>query len=486
MRLDDDLKYFEEPEFKEILERYEQARAAGQSVYMDAEDLTDVAEYYALVLQDNEQADEAINLALLLHPDAVDPQIFRARQFMLADDPVQALELCNAIEDQEHREVLFLRAELMVRDDDCDGAMGLLLRSAEAQTEDADYFLYDSAYIFIDYSQYGCALVFADRLEDMAPEWYKAWQLKADVELGLGNNREALKYVGRMLDVDPFSIETWNWSAEAHSNLGEYTEAMESVEYALAVEPENERALQLKAWILLQQGNCAEAHEIYQRLETANPTCENHWMYDSYALLDLNQPEQAYRAVKQAEELAGDESEDRAAIFEQVAQSASRLGYVDEALEYLGKAESMKAGGKKDEWDERMLAVRVFAENDQLDEALQAIHALMERFPDAALDIYYQGASVLFDYSYFDTVVAMLTELLQLSDEVHPDAYAMLAYSQMSLGYHTDALTNIRKAIDAHAPSLADIFVDKFPGVKSEELYDYYYYQVYGQWPETS
>ncbi len=57
MRLDDDLKYFEEPGFKKILERYEQARAAGQNVYMDAEDLTDVAEYYALVLQDNEQAD---------------------------------------------------------------------------------------------------------------------------------------------------------------------------------------------------------------------------------------------------------------------------------------------------------------------------------------------------------------------------------------------------------------------------------------------
>ena len=485
MRLDDDLKYFEEPGFKKILERYEQARAAGQNVYMDAEDLTDVAEYYALVLQDNEQADEAINLALLLHPDAVDPQIFKARQFMLANEPDKALEICNAIDDQGHREVLFLRAELMVRDDNCEDASDLLLRSAEAQSEDVDYFLYDSAYIFIDYSQYDWALVFANRLADMAPDWYKTWQLQADVQLGMGNNRVALKYVGRMLDVDPFSIETWNWSAEAHSNLGQYTQAMESVEYALAIEPENERALQLKAWILLQQGNCAEAHEIYQRLETVNPTCENHWMYDSYALLDLNQPEQAYRAVKQAEELAGDDSEDKAAIFEQVAQSASRLGNVNEALEYLGKAESVKAGEKKNEWDERMLAVRVFAENDSLDEALKAIHALMERYPDAALDIYYQGASVLFDYSYFDTVVAMLTELLQLSDEVHPDAYAMLAFSQMSLGNHDEALTNIRKAIDAHAPSLADIFCDKFPGVKPEEIYDYYYYQVYGQWPET-
>ena len=485
MRLDDDLKYFEEPEFKEILDRYERARAKGQSVYMDAEDLTDVAEYYAMVLQDNEQAEEAIELALHLHPDAVDPQIFKARQHMLDNDPERALMICDAIEDQTHREVIFLRAELLVRDEKCEDATGLLLRSADEQTEDVDYFIYDSAYIFIDYNKYDWALVFANKLEQMAPDWYKTWQLMADVQLGMGNNRVALKYVGRMLDIDPFSIETWNWSAEAHSNLGSYTQAMESVEYALAVDPDNERALQLKAWILLQQGNCVEAHELYQKLEAVNPTCESHWMYDSYALLDLDQPEKAYTAIKQAEELADDESEDRVAIFEQVAQVASRLGRVEEALEYLGKAEGVKTGPDEDCWDERMLQVRVFAENNRLTEALQTIHVLMERYPSRTMDIFYQGATLIFDYSYFDTVIAMLKELFEFNEDVNPDAYAMLAYSHMSLNNHTEALKNIRKAIDAHAPSLADLFYEKFPGVKPEELYDYYYYQVYGQWPES-
>lgn len=486
MRLDDDLKYFEEPEFKEILDHYERARAAGQSVYMDAEDLTDVAEYYAMVLQNNELADEVIDLALHLHPDAVDPQIFKARQYMLNDNPTSALAICDAIEDQGHREVIFLRAELMVRQEECEEATNFLLSAVEKQTEDVDYFLYDSAYIFIDYSQFDWAHVFAIKLEQMAPEWYKTWELQADILLGLGNNRAALSYVGRMLDVDPFSIETWNWSAEAHSNLGNFTKAIEAVEYALAVEPDNERALQLKAWILLQQGNCKEAHDIYLQLEEANPTCENHWMYDSYALLDMEMTEQAYTAIKQAEVLADEDSDEKVAIYEQVAQVASRRGDVNEALAYLRKAEQNKAANKAGVWDERMLPVRVYAENECLADAMHAIRSLMEAFPDNAVDIYYQGATILFDYSYFDTVVSMLSGIVENDDAVKPDVYAILAYAQMSLNNHTEALKNIRKAVDANAPSLADLFCDKFPNVKPSELYDYYFYQVFGHWPEAN
>lgn len=484
MRLDDDLKYFEEPEFKEILAQYETSRETGKPIYMDAEELTDVAEYYALVLQDNDLANEAIELALQLHPNAVDPQIFKARQFMLNDEPERALSLCDAIEDQSHREVLFLRAELLIRDKKSDEAMGYLLKASYNVEEDVDFFLYDSAYIFIDYQEYECALVLANKLEQMSPEWYKTWQLQADISLGMGNNNLAKRYIKRMLDVDPFSIESWNWNAEAHSNLGEYTQAIDATDYALAVEPDNERALQLKAWVLLQQGNCSEAHELYQRLESLNPLCENHWLYDSFALFDMGQTEQAFTAIKQADELAEPDSEDKLAIYEQMAQVMSRKGMVEEALQYLGKAESI-APEKGTAWDERLLRVRVFAENERLYDALHVIHVLMDKNPDRSAEIYFQGATILFDYSYFDAVVAMLTELEDLTDTVNPDVYAFLAYSQAMLRNHEQALINIRKAVDAGAPSLADVFSDMFPNVKVEELYDYYYYQVYGSWPNN-
>ena len=296
MRLDDDLKYFESSEFKDILATYETACEAGSQPYMEADELTDIAEYYSMVCHDDERAEEAITLALQLHPDAVDPQVFKARQFMQAGELGTAEDLCNAIEDQQHREVIFLRAELMVREERVEQAATMLLQTAYAIQEDSDYFLYDSAYIFID--------------------WYKTWQVMADTNLGLSNNRLALTYIERMLDVDPFATVSWNWRAEAYCELGEYPEALNSTEYALAIDAQNERATQLKAWVLLQLEHYPEALALYERLIEWSPDNEQNWLYASYCLLDADRIEEALAAIEKAEALAQGMSSEQAVIYE--------------------------------------------------------------------------------------------------------------------------------------------------------------------------
>ena len=42
----EDLSYFQEEEFKKNLTLYEQMLQGGQSVYLEADELTDIAEYY--------------------------------------------------------------------------------------------------------------------------------------------------------------------------------------------------------------------------------------------------------------------------------------------------------------------------------------------------------------------------------------------------------------------------------------------------------
>ena len=491
MRLDDDLKYFEDPEFKKILAQYEAAREDGVPMYLDADDLTDIAEYYAMVANDEKSSNEVIDFALQLHPDAVDPQIFRARQYMLKGDHAKARELCDAISDQQHREVYFLQAELLVREEKSEDAFNLLFHVAEKVDEDKDYFLYDSAYIFIDYQQYDWALVFANRLKEMAPNWYKTWQLQADVQLGLEHNRVALKYLERMLDVDPFCVETWNWSAEAHTNLGQYNEAVESADYALAVEPENERSLQLKAWVLMQQGNSAEAHQLYERLQVINPECEQHFLYDSYCLLDADELDAALKTIEKAEQLADGMSVDQQAIYEQHAQILSRLGDIHNAFQYLDKADELKPADDKS-MDDRLLRARVLLENNLFDEASAYMIRLgdeLQDSPDQLFKLFKQFIAILFDYGYFEEVVKFVEQKLEVyggyDQGSDGEYFAYLAYSYMMLGNDDKALKYLRKATDAGAPNLAEIFAESFPNVKTDELYDYYYYKVYGRWPDA-
>lgn len=488
MRLDDDLKYFEEPEFKKILAEYEAARESGMPLYMDAEDLTDIAEYYSMVAEDEESSNECIDFALRLHPDAVDPQIFRARQYMLQDDIATARELCDAIEDQQHREVYFLRAELLVREKKANEACSMLLTLIDTIEDDRDYFIYDSGYIFVDYHEYEWAAVFANDLENIAPNWYKTWQLKADVMLGLEKNSLALKYIEKMLDVDPFCIESWNWRAEAYSSLGEYDKAVESTDYALAIQPDNERALQLKAWVLMQQGNYQQAHELYERLETINPDCEQHWLYDSYCMLELDDVPAAEERVLRAEEIIDylSDSPDMQAIHEQYAQVLSREGNVAGALFQLDQAELLSEPSES-KWDERLLKMRVYAENDMLEEALGFLSELLDKHRDASDAIFYHGILVLFDYAYYAEMLKVLNELKNVYKKVFEDyeIYCYMAYAAMNVGDDELALKNIRKAIDHKEPHLSELFEENFPGVRADELYDYYYNKVYGRWPES-
>lgn len=484
MRLDDDLKYFESPEFKDLLATYEAALEAGSQAYMEADELTDIAEYYSMVCHDDERADEAISLALQLHPDAVDPQIFKARQYMLAGEIGTAEDICRSIEDQQHREVLFLRAELMLRQDRVKQAAAMLQQASESVAEDRDFFLYDSAYVFIDYHLYEEALCFALQLEEMAPDWYKTWQIMADVYLGKEDNRTALGYIERMLDVDPFSTEAWNWSAEAHCGLQEYDEALSSTEYALAVDPENERALQLKAWILLQQGKFTDAQQLYEQLIDWNPLNEQNWLYLSYCLLDADRLDEAIDAIEKAEALSEDISPEQAGIYEQHAQILSRKGDVKGALARLDEAQTyFEPDAEIPDLD--LLRARVYAENCQPEPALDCIRQACLHHEEQQEAIFFQGALMLFECEYYSLAVEMFAELMNHTQVPEQQAalFAYQAYCYMKMENVSQTLSCLKSA--AAAPEkLRELFAEEFPYVLPDEYYDYYYHRVYGRWPE--
>ena len=101
MRIDE-LTYFESEEFKETLARYEAALREGRPISMEAEELTDVAEYY-MTKEREEDADRCIRTALEIHPDAIDPQIFVARRELFHDNIEKARELAAAIQPHEER-----------------------------------------------------------------------------------------------------------------------------------------------------------------------------------------------------------------------------------------------------------------------------------------------------------------------------------------------------------------------------------------------
>ncbi len=491
----DDLEYFNNPEFKETLEHYEAMLNSGHMGYMEAAELVDVADYYATVAHDDERSQEAIDLALRLHPDAAEPQLFMARRLLLAGRADEAVRICDSIADQDDLEVIYLRAEIMVHRGLSKQAYEYIISIAESDiVEKYNYFYYDAAYIFMDNNAYDEALLLSVKLEEVAPAWHKTLELRADVLLSLEKYSEALPYLNRLLDVKTFNTDTWNWQAEAYNGINDLEKALESVDYSLALDPDNARALQLKAWFMQRKDKPEEAHDIFLRLQELYPDDAESWIGDAQTLMALDKPKKALAASKQALTIveATNQSDERTklenliTIHEDMAFAYSRMGNPKAALKELDIV-APYLDGPDEHVECELMKFRVCLENELHAEADTFLNNAVNADTQHACQTCFRAATLLFEFYYDLQAEEIFTSLVGKlgSQQEEADCQAYLAACHKQMGRHTEALRELRKAVDMGSLCLESLFAEHFPeGVKPNEYPDYYYYEIYGRWPE--
>ena len=96
----------------------------------------------------------------------------------------------------------------------------------------------------------------------------------------------------------------------------------------------------------------------------------------------------------------------------------------------------------------------------------------------------------MFDYGYFERASKLLAafgEPVLTPEEMKKEGfevYSYLAYAALEMGRNEDVLRYLRKSIDMQDTHLTELFAEKFPNVRLDELYDYVYYHIHGRWPE--
>ena len=103
----DNQAYFNSEDFQQILKQYEESVQQGHSIYMDADDLADIADYYQYNGRMDE-ADHAINMALDYNPDAVGPLLYKAREALSKRDFDAAREYAEHIQAVDQLEAFYL------------------------------------------------------------------------------------------------------------------------------------------------------------------------------------------------------------------------------------------------------------------------------------------------------------------------------------------------------------------------------------------
>ena len=379
MRIDE-LTYFESEEFKETLARYEAALHEGRPIYMEADELTDVAEYY-MTKEREEDADCCIRTALEMHPDAIDPQVFVARRELFHDNGEKARELAAAIQPQEEREVQFLWAEIRIKENRQQEASQQLMHYFRTLTEEKDYFLYDAAGVFMDYNEWDIALMWAEELKKRYPQFEKADFLLADIKVCCGKCQEAIPLLEDILSKDPFFEDAWSLLAEAHSALEHYEEALEAIEYVLALNEKSLSAMLIRANCLFHLQRMEETHAQYTAYLQECPDDASVMYFDAVTLTNMEEYEQAMRLLSTALDKVTDTmSEVRCNIYYQISYLLNKMGNAALALVLLEKSYELEE--KELDSDYYLLKAQIHLENSTGEDVTELQEKALELSPD--------------------------------------------------------------------------------------------------------
>lgn len=478
---EEDISYFNNREFKRILRSYEDALQQNRPIYMDADDLTDIAEYY-MVNSQEEKANEAIGLAVSLHPDSVDPQVFLSRQEMFHDNMERAHEICNAIPDQDDREVKFLRAELLIREQRNAEALEILKTACESEKEEQDHFMYDTIGIFMDYMLYDYADSWCRKLKKTNPQYKGLPELEAEIKMCLGDYETAIRLLNEILDIDSYNIQAWNMLAESHFSKGSFEEAIDACQFALAINEEDFRATATLADCYYHTANYTKAHRFFQKaLQSRQDDVLYHM--DAVCLYQMGEYEKAMEQLENAGNIIGDDQEKQIYIAMQQATVASKLHRLDDALSYLKTVKSL-IREKRALLDYEVLYGQVMLENGFPEKAKAHFETAFSKCEDSEKTALVIGIAY-YEHEYYQDAANILSRLAEIPDSITANfAHPYLALCYRHLEDRELYLKYLLLATKNCTDLTAQLFEEYFPGVKAEDLYFYAFKDAYGYFPK--
>ena len=218
--------YFEDPEFKEALAKYEGMVENHTPAYFEADELIDIAEYYTLKGR-HKDADKAIDLTLQLHPENTDALVFRIRSLMLQNKKEEAKVVAQLIANSTDRECRFLQADMLMEEDRIEEAEEIFKQLVMDEEYEVDTLLdIIQDYTNANQEEYAgqwvdCLFAHSDmqtlpktnqRLRDVLCDYYSTFN-KPDL---------AIPYLNMTLNEYPYSIEHWNELGKCHLQQCQY------------------------------------------------------------------------------------------------------------------------------------------------------------------------------------------------------------------------------------------------------------------------
>ena len=460
-------KFYESPEFKEKFQLYENAQASGTSVYLEPDDLTDIAEYYH-ILGNIDACKNTVEYAIKMFPGATMPLVFRSRVALLMEhDVARAEEYAEMIDDKADLEYLYLKAEIMIVDDRAEEAETFLRDAYDELDDDEEKadFLIDVANLYADYELMEYAQQWLSLSEEYDSTDYK--ELQGRIAMGLGDYEESNRIYNELIDRNPYSFTYWNQLASSQLLHNEIMESIQSSEFALAINPDDEDATLNKANGLFNLGNFEEACKYYERFTKISPNSEVGEMFLGISLINLNRTEEGVEHLKKAESLADAFSEYLHDIYVELAYSLTALGKHEDAMEYIEKISQLD---DCDPYETDVLKGNVHLQKGETAEAMKCFQHAVTASNGSPRVILRIGICI-YDNGYYSLAYDVFHLLLDDASDEWKDGWSYLALCCMLLSRKDEFVYAVRKACQQNPVEAKMVLGEIFPENLSPDDY---------------
>ena len=298
--------YFDSKEFAELFTQYEDAVSSGQPVLLDADELTDIAEYYHMTGND-EQGEQAISLALSLSPDAPVPLAFKIQQALEQDDIETAKQLLARMSDKDNPSYFYSYADILLMQGKLEETDNYFRESFKTiPPEDYQDYVLDIVDLLTSYGYGEKATEWLARARRDDSDDFK--ELMARALFATGKYVESARLFNELIDHNPFSKRYWISLSNSQYMNKDYSDSVSSSEYAIAIDPNDPEALLSKANALFQLHNNEGALQYFERYLEQYPNDEAILFNKSTCLLNTNQADKAIETLEYAAKVAPPDS----------------------------------------------------------------------------------------------------------------------------------------------------------------------------------
>lgn len=255
-----DKGYFESPEFREILKKYEQANQLNTTPYYGVDELIDLFSYF-IYIEKLEEAAKILSTSRRLHPDSLENTKMEVRLLLCQGEAENALRLFSTLGFTQENDSKLLKAEILVALKEFRHAREIAIEILKENSLDNAY---EALEILLDCGFAHDALFICEKMLQVAPQQRNLQEVKAECLIEMQRISDAVDIYNKLIDDDPYNTFYWEQLGHIYYMVKRYGKALECFEYESTINDDIEYAKMMQAYSYYHVRDYRHATEILQ------------------------------------------------------------------------------------------------------------------------------------------------------------------------------------------------------------------------------